>query len=272
MLRLPRYVPVFALHLETGLQLLETRWQKATFKLISTISTAEDTRISRVTMDAAFKNSIPWANAVSQWIRMLSKGETQVPHAHGGLAGISAYIKSHMHPPLLCADARLHMECLQMPSLSLYSSLRCFTKIPKQYAWSKSQIGKPASCYHEMYLDAWSHDRTGVRLKFLARCNALHWSGYCGCGFSGRIPLRHIFFDCPSFEPARTSRDARLFKIFQSHIHPENSFNWETYISADYHLKLQICLGKRSGNPVLDKKIDTVVRLFLRAVLSSLSD
>ena len=166
--------------------------------------------------------------------------------------------------PLLCADARLHMECLQMPSLSLYSSLRCFTKIPKQYAWSKSQIGKPASCYHETYLDAWSHDRTGVRLKFLARCNALHWSGYCGCGFSGRIPLHHIFFDCPSFEPARTSRDARLFKIFQSHIHPENSFNWETYISADNHLKLQICLGKRSGNPVLDKKIDTVVRLFLR--------
>ena len=51
MLRLPRYVPIWALHLETGLQLLETRWQKATLKLISTISAAENTRISRITMD-----------------------------------------------------------------------------------------------------------------------------------------------------------------------------------------------------------------------------
>jgi len=47
--------------------------------------------------------------------------------------------------------------------------------------------------------------------------------------------------------------------------------DWETYLTADHFLKSQIYLGKQSGNPVLDKKIDIAVRLFLKEVYSTLS-
>ena len=191
---------------------------------------------------------------------------------YSSLDEIAEYIRTQTYPILLSADARIQAACNQFPSLSLYSSLKCDTRIPKQYAWSKSQIGKPASCYHEPYLDAWSYDRTGVKLKLLARCNSLYWFGSCGCGLSGKIPLLHIFFSCPSVQFARSDRDVRLFKIFQSHGCDKNPFNWEAYSAADPYLKLQICLGKRSGNPVLDKKIDTVIRLFLKAVQPILSE
>ena len=109
-------------------------------------------------------------------------------------------------------------------------------------------------------------------LKLLARFNSLYWSGSCGCGHSGRISLHHIFFECPSVKFARSNRETRLFNTFHSHSRQQNPFNWEAYSAADPYLKLQIYLGKRSGDPVLDKKIDTIVRLFLKAILPTLSE
>jgi len=204
-------------------------------------------------------------------LRSCANEELPVLRHRCTLDELSDFLSAGVISPIRVANALMEREAKNMQSLSLYSDLRSWRNISKKYAWSRSLVGRPACCLHEAYLDSWSSDYFGVRLKLLARCNSVRsMEDCCAHGHIRNMRVQHLFFHCNSLRCARVCRDQRLAAAFGSISSAEDEMSWADYLSLDVYQKLLICLGKQTGNPVLDKKIDVITRLFLRQSYSIL--
>jgi len=81
--------------------------------------------------------------------------------------------KGHLLKDSKCMEIKMWASVRNKPSLWRYSCLRSHSNIDKAHAYSLSQRGLCSHAYFEEYLDSWSADSTGVRLKLLARLGAL---------------------------------------------------------------------------------------------------
>ena len=270
-LRVPARTPVVVLHLETGVQYLKTRWEMLLFRFLSKMLSAGEDRISRNALISAVRNSIPWALAIIRTLRSCANEELPALRDRCTVDDLSHFLSAGVISPIRVANSLMEREAKSMHSLSLYSDLRSWRNISKKYAWSGSSVGKPACCLHEAYLDSWSSDHFGVRLKLLARCNSIRsMEDCCAVAHTRNMRVQHLFFHCNSLRYARDCRDHRLATAFRSISRMENGLCWADYSSLDVYQKLLICLGKQTGNPILDKKIDVITRLFLRQSYSIL--
>ena len=165
-----------------------------------------------------------------------------------------------------------------MRSLRHYTQIRSPDVIPKDYAWSNSQIGRESHRFLELYLDNWISDPIGCKAKLFARAGS--WmlgqtrrhilklgplGALCPLCSETEDSLIHFFFSCSSLIVERNSLTRKLnsaLRITRSKIVDQHQYN--NCMSQEE--KFHVLLGKRIGSPDTERLIDKAIRKFLVSV------
>ena len=147
---------------------------------------------------------------------------------------------------------------------------------------SKNTMGRVSCRHSENYLDRWSKDMAGTRLKVLARANQLKvnavdsrrnnacaMAARCVCCDQNTLEDRHHFvMECPAFEGLRRiMKNKTMEALTAARNRGGISFSGVSPLEFEgmqAETQLEILLGKRLDSVRTENKIDLAVRKYLR--------
>ena len=161
------------------------------------------------------------------------------------------------------------MEAMsKQTSTACYARVKSWTVNPVHYCARKSELGKLGLLVHEPYLDDHA-DYTGTRLKLLCRTNSLPLMHRVGrevtppwpkhlrtcfmCSSAAETEnVYHFVMNCPSYEPHRCKLFTRVARISAG------------FATSSPDVQFLTLLGRRTGNPSVDSRIDYCMKRYLR--------
>jgi hypothetical protein len=284
-LQLPSGTASVFVRVENGVERMRARWDKLTIGFLQRVTLAERGRLSRVAVDILLKKKDQWANSWgSRVVTMLASAAPGRP-AFLDITSLDCITE-------LCREIEFDVderenEMCKAEARRMRSTrggllaLKKWGKVSENYAFSKTHVGRVGSRFPEPYLDKWTEDKRGSRLKLLARAGQLPTSARIAsrAGVGGRAAackccnesppetLCHFMLKCPALEDEREVLMRKLLQALrklESAAPPGERISVGDFMSSSDHGKVRIILGKQTGDPTIDVLIDRACRKYLR--------
>ena len=259
---------------ETGAEPLSARWGKLQLGYWHKAFSAPDSRLLKLVAVRRHRDFVSGVGSPGKgWIQAANANLTKYGlarwFANPGLA-ISAGIdwkKAVYNRVEAWHDGSRAASLLAKPNAATYSQVKSWDKNTEDYCERSGEIGKLGMLVFAPYLDD-RFDHKGTRLKLLCRTNSLPTLSRVGREVSPAwpenlrtcplCPLRevesvyHFVMSCHAY----THHRKRLItRVARAH---------SPFCSATYASQFLTLMGKRTGNCSTDKRIDRMVKVYLR--------
>lgn len=283
-LGLPNGTASVFVRVENGVERMRARWDKLTVGFLKRALAAEPDRLCRKAVSALFQTR---SSSASSWgskvVTMLNSALNQsvaaIPDEEPNVSELVKECEFDID--------RRESELSQMEARSMRSlrggmlAMKNWGKINQAYAFAKTHVGRLGVRFPENYLDEWATDKQGVRLKLMARSGQLTVSARvasrdgaggraaeCSC-CNNRQPetMSHYMLQCPAFENERekmVSKVCESLDALSRTAPPGDRVSAGDFMSSSEPEKIRLLLGRQTGNPITDKRIDRACRRFLR--------
>ena len=282
-MNVPGGTPSVFVRLETGTERLRARWDKLSLGYLRVVASMKEGRVARDGLDLAMRNS----DMANSWgSRICEMLESTKEEGRLGPTSTVQQLSTMFSQVEFSVDKReedrSRDEVTRMRSLRLFGAVRCWDCVDSEHAHSKNTMGRVSSRHSENYLDMWSKDKEGTRLKILARANQLKLNAVdsrrnsacavaarCVCCDQETMEDRHHFMmECPAFEVLRDTMKNKTMEalasardrggILYSGLSPLG------FEGLEAEAQLEVLLGKRLESVSSENKIDLAVRKYLR--------
>jgi hypothetical protein len=164
-----------------------------------------------------------------------------------------------------------------LSSTTHYLALKAWDQTPPQYAFSVGEVGRLGQHTPERYLDD-RRDLKGTRLKLLCRTGSLPLmtrvvrearitsgplaNGRClACTTGDTEDIQHLVLDCPLYT---THRSTLLTDVHRALTNTSGYVTTHCFNNMDKPSQLAVLLGRRTGDPRAEDRIDRSMKRFLR--------
>jgi hypothetical protein len=279
---LPRSTPTVVIRLENGLERMRSRWDKLAIGFLKKIGSMTEGRFARDAVDLALREHglrTGWGTKIRQVLA--STCTEQLAQRISNLDDLQRVFETQEFEVDKRENELLKTSASNLSSLAEFTAIKCWDNIDRKHAYAKTHVGRVASRYHEPYLDNWSQDKEGTRMKILARCGQLNLkavearrgrapgiAAVCTCCSANTAEtLHHFIMECPAYTNERNALNEKVIRaliVAQIGKTPGSTLDAGTFEALNDNERLLFFLGKRTDLPKTDLAIDRACRKYLK--------